>query len=199
MLVLAFDVPPSAPSTQQEHEQQQDREQRPQRSSDDEEAATQTAPRPTLLWMAAQLAPSPEIVTGQGVARFGMRWQLTPLLWSFGVNRRVMPWRVLVVEPIVRQSGSIELYVSPEYVFYGSSFGDGWLFRVGTRSYFPLLERGDYLSISVGASFYDFAARSGVAYEAGVYTLYGIVGAQVTWSPTGGPAATIATLRLRYF
>jgi hypothetical protein len=67
------------------------------------------------------------------------------------------------------------------------------------RSYFPLVERGEYLSISIGASYFDFAGRWGAAFEVGAYALYGIVGVQLTWAPGGGPAATIATLRLRYF
>jgi len=143
--------------------------------------------RPTPLWILTQLVPSPEVAIGDGVARFGLRWQVTSLLYSFGINRRVSPWRVLVVEPLVRQSGSVELYMSPEYLVYGRGFGDGWLWRAGVRSYLPLIERGDYLSVSVGSSFYAFAGHTAVAYEAGVYGLFGIIGAQLTWSPAGGP------------
>jgi hypothetical protein len=93
----------------------------------------------------------------------------------------------------------MELFFGPEYLVRGPGFWDGWLWRVGVRSYFPLVERGDYLSVSVGASLYDFAGQAGAAYEAGAYALFGIVGAQITWAPRGGPAQMIATLRLRYF
>jgi hypothetical protein len=161
----------------------------------DASASTKWSP----LWFAAQVVPSPEIVRGAGVTRFGLRWQLTPVLYSFGVHRTANPWRAFVVEPFLRQSGSVELFVSPEYLFYGRSFSDGLLWRIGARSYFPLVEYGDYLSISVGASYFEFAGHGGVAYEGGAYLLFGIVGAQLTWSPSGGPAAAIATLRLRYF
>lgn len=164
-----------------------------------DDAATDQGVRPTPLWLVAQLAPSPEVAYGGAVARFGVRWQLTPLLYSFGINRRLSPWRVAVVEPLVRQSGSVELFLSPEYLVQGKSVWDGWLWRAGIRTYVPVVERGDYLSFSVGASCYEFEGRVGASYEVGAYVLFGIVGAQFTWSPRSGPAQTIATLRLRYF
>lgn len=165
----------------------------------DDQAAPATSARLTPLWLLTQFVPSPEIVSGDGVTRFGMRWQVTPVLYSFGVNRRVSPWRTMIVEPFVRQSGSVELYFSPEFIPYGRTFADCLLWRVGVRSYFPVLEYGDYLSVSLGTSYFAFAGDSGAAYEVGIYSLFGIVGAQLTWSPSGGPATTIATLRLRYF
>jgi hypothetical protein len=156
----------------------------------------------TIPWLATQLVPSPEVAYGGDHARFGMRWQVTPLLFSWGIHRGLSPWRFFVAEPYVRQSGSVELFVTPEYVVYGSSFSDGWLLRTGVRSYFPLVEHGEYLSVSVGASAFDFAgysARWGAAYEVGAYALFGVVGLQVTLSPSVAPLATIATLRFRYF
>ena len=164
-----------------------------------DDAVTEPAIRPTPLWLVAQLAPSPEIAYGESVARLGLRWQLTPLLYSFGTNRRLSPWRIGVVEPLVRQSGSVELFLSPEYLVRGPTFWDGWLWRAGLRTYLPIVERGDYLSVSFGASCYEFAGRAGASYEIGAYVLFGIVGAQITFSPRSGPAQTIATLRLRYF
>lgn len=162
-------------------------------------ASSSSSARFAALWLLAQLAPSPEIVSGDGVARFGMRWQVTPALYSFGVHRRASPWRTLIVEPLVRQSGSVELFAGPEYIPYGQDFFDSVLWRVGVRSYFPVIEYGEYLSASLGASYFSFADQAGAAYEVGVYALFGVIGAQLTWSPSGGPATTIATLRLRYF
>ena len=157
--------------------------------------------RITWPWLVTQLLPSPELAYGAGLARFGSRWQATPLLFSWGIHRGLSPWRFFIAEPYVRQSGSIELYVSPEYFFYGSSFADGWVARFGTRAYFPLVEHGEYLSVSVGASSFAFAGNAGAAFEAGAYVLFGVVGVQLTMSPTHAvaPLATIATLRLRYF
>ena len=162
-------------------------------------APTEPVVHVTVPWIATQLVPSPELAYGGGSARFGLRWQVTPLLFSWGIHRGLSPWRFLVVEPYVRQSGSVEAYVTPEYFVYGSKFADGWVPRAGVRSYFPLIEHGEYLSVSVGTSYFALAGQSGVAYEAGAYVLFGTVGVQVTVAPSGGPLAAIATLRLRYF
>lgn len=153
----------------------------------------------TVPWLATQLVPSPEVAYGDGLARFGMRWQVAPLLFSWGIHRGLSPWRYFVVEPLVRQSGSIEFFAGPEYLFYGSSFADGWAARAGVRSYFPLVEHGEYLSFSVGSSAFLFAGKWGAAYEAGLYALFGIVGLQLTVTPSAPPIATIATLRIRFF
>jgi hypothetical protein len=155
----------------------------------------------TIPWVATQLIPSPEVAYGHDVARFGMRWQVTPVLFSWGIHRGLSPWRFFVAEPYVRQSGSVELFVTPEYLAYGSAFADGWLLRTGVRSYFPLVEHGEYLSVSMGASSFLFDGHWGAAYEVGAYALFGVVGVQLTVAPTASaaPIATIATLRFRYF
>ncbi len=165
----------------------------------DENAPKEPAVTVTWPWLVTQLVPSPELVYGDATGRFGLRWQVTPLLFSWGIHRGLSPWRFLVAEPYVRQSGSIELYLTPEYVLSGGSLGDGGILRTGVRSYFPLVEHGEHLSVSIGASQFFYEGRSGAAYEAGVYTLYGIVGLQITLSPSTSPLAAIATLRLRYF
>jgi hypothetical protein len=167
----------------------------------DRPAPTEPGVHVTLPWLVTQLVPSPEIAVGSQGAYFGMRWQLTPLLYSWGIHRGLSPWRAFIVEPNVRQSGSIELFFTPEYVATGASFADSWIPRAGARAYFPLVEHGEYLSASIGASYFYFAGQSAAAYEAGLYVLFGVLGVQVTATPTpsAAPVATIATLRVRYF
>ena len=62
-------------------------------------------------------------------------------------------------------------------------FADGCVPRVGVRSYFPVVEHGEYLSVSLGNVVLPLGGRSGVAYEAGAYVLFGIVGLQLTAAP----------------
>ena len=151
---------------------------------------------PDAVWAVAQIVPSPEIVVAENVAHFGLRWQVTPILYSFGIHRGQSPWRAFIAEPFVRQVGSIEGYVSPEYV--SGQGGDMFSLRFGTRAYFPLLSHGEYLSVSLGTSYSTFAS-GGVGYELGAYVLFGIFGVQLTTSPTPGQPSWIATLRFRYF
>lgn len=156
-------------------------------------------PYPTVFWIVPQLLPSPEVVAGTGGTRAGLRWQITPVLYSFGLNRRITPWRFLVVDPLARQNGSVELYFSPEYIAAGGTQPDALVARMGVRSYFPLLARGESLSVSLGSSLFLYEGRAGAAIEGGVYTLSGILGLQLTYSPSNLPAEWIATFRVRYF
>ncbi|XXX77124.1 hypothetical protein WMF30_56690 [Sorangium sp. So ce134] len=162
-------------------------------------AATEPGIRLTLPWLFVQLVPSPELWIGAGEAHFGVRWQVTPLLYSFGMNRKLSPWRAFVVEPLTRHAGSIELFGSPEYIARPGAFGDRWILRGGARAYFPLLHRGDYMSCSLGGSALYAREQLGASYEAGVYTLFGALGAQVTYTPTAALRSTTITLSIRYF
>jgi hypothetical protein len=157
------------------------------------------SPRASLEWALWQLVPSPALGVGDSGAVFGLRWQVTPVLYSFATDPRLSRWRWFVAEPIVRQSGSVELYFSPEYLTIGNTFGDRLGARMGIRSYFGLIQRGDYLSVSVGTSYYRFGESDGVSYEGGVYALFGILGLQLTHSPGLAEARWLGTLRLRYF
>jgi len=154
----------------------------------------------TPLWALLQLVPSSEVVVWDGRARYGARWQVTPLLYSFGINRKLSPWRTFVVEPIVRHSGSIEAYLSPEVL--GGAFpgpGDRWIVRGGLRAYFPLLYRGDYLSGSVGGSVFRAKDRAGVGFDGALHTLGGFFGLRVGYSPTPGLRMTTVSLEVRIF
>ena len=155
---------------------------------------------PSSLWIASQLIPSPEfILLKDDGPRFGLGWQVTPLLFSLGINRNLNPWRFFVVEPLVRQNGSIEYFFTPEWLNVTNKFKTNWLFRTGIRAYFPLYRRGEYLSGSLATSYYNFNGDQGLSYEAGFYLFFGILGFQVTYSPEMKASPWIFTLRLRYF
>ena len=155
------------------------------------------APTPDVVWVVAQAIPSPEIASFDHAAHFGLRWQVTPVLYSFGTHRSAPRWRAFIAEPFTRHAGSVELFASPEYMTSDRS-EDRLSLRVGTRSYFPIASRGEYLSVSIGASYSTFRGGA-VGYEAGAYTLFGIFGVAVTYSPSREAPTWIGTLRFRYF
>ncbi len=167
--------------------------------NDVEDISSEPGIYPTAIWGAIQLIPSPQWITSSDGLRFGMRWQVTPLLYSFGINKKLSPWRYLISEPLVRQSGSVELFVTPEYLNLSSEFKDKWLIRGGARVYLPLWQRGEYMSASMAASYYNFNGNNGVSYEAGIYFFAGILGIQTTYSPSFINSEWIFTIRLRYF
>jgi hypothetical protein len=162
-------------------------------------------PYPTLPWFLLQFLPSPEVAVGRvhdasgaasTEAAFGMRWQVTPLLWSWGTNRHVNRWRFFVVDPLARHAGSLELTGTVEY-FFGNV--DRAILRPGVRAYFPVAQRGEYLSVSLGTSTYAYDDKMRVAYDVGAYVLYGLFGIQATIAPENGPLTAIGTFRIRYF
>jgi hypothetical protein len=154
---------------------------------------------PSWAWTLFQFLPSPQFYSGaQGQVGWGMRWQVTPVLYSWGLNPRLRPWRFGVVEPLTRQSGSVEIYVSPEK-------NSDWMLRSGLRAYFPWIEKGEGWSSSLGVSWVYSEVGSGLvpSLEAGLYGLFGFLGFQLTWNPPGNGRSEkeqwIATLRVRVF
>jgi hypothetical protein len=146
-----------------------------------------------------QLVPSPELAVGDDGAAFGLRWQVVPFSYSFGIDRRLSPLRAFVVEPLVRTSGSLELFVAPEYLAIDERFSRRFGVRVGARAHFPLIERGDYLSISLGTAYVRFPERESASYQFGAYLLFGFVGLEQSILPAFDEARWIGTLNVRFF
>ena len=148
---------------------------------------------------AARSQPGGGLRQRRRVRRF--RWQVTPVLVSWGLRREVSPWRFFVADPLARHSGSTELFVAPEYFFHGDA-ADRWSVRPGVRTYLPLYQRGEYASMSLGASYFHATAHGGrdsAGFELGAYALYGVFGAVVTYDPWDGPTRVMATLNVRFF
>jgi hypothetical protein len=166
-----------------------------------ERRATATPPGTslTLAWLLTQLLPSPELAFGEDGAAFGLRWQVVPVLYSFGIDRRLSPFRAFVVEPLVRTSGSLELFVAPEYLAINHRVSHRFGFRTGLRAHFPLIEKGDYLSVSLGTAYARFGERESASYQLGAYLLFGFLGFEQSFLPALAEARFISTLNVRFF
>jgi hypothetical protein len=152
---------------------------------------------PTPLWAAAQLVPSPQWHFSQNNdTHFGFTWQITPVLYSFGINRRLSPWRSFITEPLVRYNGSVELFISPEYA---AGMSEKWRYHTGIRAYMPLYRYGEYLAASLSVSHYQYGDQNGVSYEAGMYMFFGILGLRVAHRPAIDNSPWSFTINLRYF
>ncbi|CAN5521493.1 hypothetical protein BH09MYX1_BH09MYX1_15220 [soil metagenome] len=150
-----------------------------------------------FVWAATQLVPSPLFVMGSSGAGGGVRWQVTPLLVSWGIVAK--PVRSFIVDPIARHSGSIELFAAPEWLSRAPNDATGWIARGGVRITMPLEGRGETLSWSIGGSYYRASGGDGFSAELGVYFLYGVFGFTVTFSPTLADREIIHALTIRYF
>ncbi len=118
------------------------------------------------------------------------------MLYSFGVHRRVSPWRFVIVDPIARQSGSLEWHITPELWTTGTLEGS---LRSGVRAYFPLHHRGEYLSFSLGTSAFLFRNEVHSSYDFGIYAFSGVIGLETSVSPSSDLLRGMVTLKLRYF
>jgi hypothetical protein len=140
-------------------------------------------PNVRLSWLILQTIPSPGLAVGERGGHGMMSWQITPFLYSWAMDSRLVPFRYFVVEPLIRQSGSVEWFVSPLYIGRGNA-SDNVGVRTGARAYFPITERGDGASPSL---------------DAGIYTLFGGLGLLATVSPWFKDDLFELSLRLRYF
>jgi hypothetical protein len=156
---------------------------------------TDKHPPPTIWWMLAQGVPSPEVGVGGVSPAAGLRWQLTPLLYSWGLYRKLSPWRTFVVEPLTRQSGSVELFFSPEFL---SARTSEWIARTGVHATFPLLERGEKLALTLGAGV-CFGSETSADFEGGVSIFFGAFGLFFSYAPRVTLAPATLALRIRLF
>lgn len=150
-------------------------------------------------WIATQLIPSVGVSVASGNAQFHMSWQVTPLAYGWNLQRGLSPWRVLIVEPSVRQGGSIETFVAPQYFGVGDTFESKWGVRGGIRSTFPLYARGEYLSLSVGSGVTHHQSHTAPSYEVGLHVLFGTLGLVGVVNPGLPTGELTVLLRWRYF
>jgi hypothetical protein len=155
-------------------------------------------PRITLPWAITQLAPSPTWLVGDG-AHFGLRWQLTPLLWAYRMPPGARQLRGYVIDPLARTSGSVELNVSPWWTRLPDRDGGPFGVAIGVRSTLPLLEHGEVLAANAGVSWLFLDGTGTPVYEAGVTTFFGVVGLDVGYAPKVLGGAWLTSLRVRYF
>jgi hypothetical protein len=156
---------------------------------------TEAGAYPTVPWLIFQLVPQVGAAFGGADgARVDLRWQVTPLLFTWALDERLTPWHAFVASPIARHGGSIEAHVSPEW-----AAGLGAAARVGARAYLPLVDRGEYASLSVGGHHMWSQWGEGWGVDAGLYVLYGALGVVGSWTPGAARAPFTLNAHLRFF
>ena len=146
-----------------------------------------------LSWTIIQAIPVPVYTHDandiDGRLQFGLRWNITPINISFNANKYVSDVQLFMVNPVRRFTGSIELFVQPEWAtarFQNAQmnrFGVG----VGSRIFIPVKNYGETFAASVGGKYTfrnsDVVDKDGYfGLEAGFYALYGIFGLQFNYN-----------------
>jgi hypothetical protein len=172
-------------------------------------AVAQDAAARWATWTALQAVPSPIFTDDRGPCGGrlvpALQWHITPASFSFSANPLVSPFSILMVNPVRRYGGSVELFIQPEWALDGFAHADldRLTVALGARGYVPVDEFGEYLSLSAGGSVLvrrspGGTARNAAAVEAGVHTLYGILGFQVRYQFVSDSRYSIG-LVLRYY
>jgi hypothetical protein len=142
-------------------------------------------------WLLLQAIPSPAFVSdandNNARIQFSLRWQITPINFSFKTNKFVSPVQFFMINPVRRVTGSAELFIQPEIATSGFEYSgfENFGLNTGTRVVIPVQEMGENISMSLGGK-YTFRKNAitgengypGV--EAGVYFFGGIIGVQFT-------------------
>ncbi len=137
--------------------------------------------------------------------QFGLKWHITPVNYSFSANRLVSPVQFFKVNPVRRNSGSVELFLQPEWTTSGFQYSDLDRFNLstGARLYIPVAEYGEYLSLSLGGKYNIRKNKSGqgsdfYSLEAGMYTFFGVLGLQFDYNFTSQSRYDIG-INLKYY
>lgn len=144
-------------------------------------------------WALMQTVPSPVFVYdgNESASRlqFALRWNISPLNYSFNSNPLVSPLQFFKVNPVRRYGGSAEMIVMPEWATgpFRYSDQDRFALAAGLRFYVPAIENGEYLAFSFGGKYRSFKDKSGgsddcYSAELGTYTLWGTLGFQFSYN-----------------
>lgn len=144
-------------------------------------------------WTLLQAIPSPTLFEDKNnnktAVRFGLQWQVTPLLYSFNSNKYVSHFNFFFINPVKKFSGSVELFFQPEYVPGGFKYSElnKFMFKSGSRLNLPVFHKGEYLSFSIGGGYYYNKSKSGevidgLTYEAGIYSFFGMLGLKFNYN-----------------
>lgn len=153
----------------------------------------------TPAWLLLQLVPSTGLVSNRRQTDLALGWQFTPVLWAHGLDPRLSAFRFFVAEPIVRQSGSLELSLEPQYWATYVAASERWGGKAGLRATLPIHHRGEYLSMSIASGYFWFPADDGAYVETAAYVLFGFVGLSLGANLGRHEVSWQSMLRLRVF
>lgn len=147
-------------------------------------------------WIMLQLLPSCSWVKLQEQTHFAFEWEISPLIYSFGMNPLDPPWHFLQVTQPERFAGSIELDVTSQMYFtrIGSTH---WGFSGQLLMHLPLVERGEYVGLNLGVARYTLAGSASTYIVGGFSTIFGFIHYNIKYSPAD--KIWMNSIELRFF
>jgi len=146
-----------------------------------------------ISWTLLQAVPSFGFVqdanSNDARIQLALKWNITPVNFSFTANKYVSPFQFFMINPVRRNTGSIEIFIQPELATASYSYNNFNKFGLstGTRLILPVSEMGENISASIGGKYNYRNLNSGEKYqsfgiEAGIYFIAGIVGFQAGYN-----------------
>jgi hypothetical protein len=144
-------------------------------------------------WLLFQVIPSPVIFQDankeHAKVQLGFRWQLIPLNISFRSNKYTTPVQFFKINPVRRFTGSMDIFVQPEWTVTGYKYANLSRFGIsaGSRIILPVKGDGEKISFSLGGKYTHRSDLAGGNHghwglEGGVYFLFGFVGLQFNYN-----------------
>jgi hypothetical protein len=144
-------------------------------------------------WALFQIVPSPVIFQDadkhNAKVQIGLRWQIIPLNISFRSNKYTTPLQFFKINPVRRFTGSMDIFVQPEWTVTGYKYAKLARFGIsaGSRLILPIKGDGEKISFSVGGKYTHRKSLEGGnngfwGIEGGVYFLFGFVGLQFNYN-----------------
>ncbi len=144
-------------------------------------------------WVLFQVVPTPVIYQDadnfNSKVQYGLRWQVIPLNISFRTNKYNSPFQFFKINPVRRFTGSMDIFVQPEWTLSGFKYAKLARFGIsaGSRIILPVKGDGEKVSVSFGGKYNyrkDLAGNKDGFWgiEAGIYALFGFVGLQFNYN-----------------
>jgi hypothetical protein len=147
-------------------------------------------------WLILQSIPSLTWTSLPSQTNFAFEWEITPLLYSFGMTKLDPPWHFFKISQPERFAGSLEFDITVQ--LFTSLVGTShWGFSGQLLGHLPLIERGEYLGLNIGVARYSNAFVSTNYLVGGFSTLFGFLHYNIKYSPSD--ALWMHSVEFRFF
>ncbi|MCX7833637.1 MAG: hypothetical protein N2490_05450 [Ignavibacteria bacterium] len=144
-----------------------------------------------ISWALFQLVPSPVFFDDRNDSdsqtKFGIRWNIIPVNYSFTANKFVSPFQFFKINPVRRFTGSVELFLQPELVTSVFEYSNlqKYSLSTGSRIILPVFNKGEDVAFSIGGKYTyrktkKHTTENSFGIESGIYFFGGILGLQYT-------------------
>jgi hypothetical protein len=133
-------------------------------------------------WFILQAVPSVSWTCFPEQTHFSFEWEVTPLLYSWGMTNLDPPVHFFFITQPERFTGSLEFTLSTQLYPYRVGTNH-WGFSGQLLAHLPLMDYGEYLGLNFGVARYIIAGNSSNYIVGGFSTLFGFLHYTIKYSP----------------